>query len=263
MWGTMTDKKIELPMIFEYLLTATIFAMFVSVFFDISFCAIIVFFMLLVALCFTVLDRKYGEILCDHKITYFLLNINILLALISLIGFNYNEYSLTMNLLVIINIVAVVVLVILDMLFTSDNFFDKFWCNIINIIKVCLFACILAYYYGVTSTIYIFLTVVFELINIGVKIYSTIHQENAKKKAVDSSDLKKNVVDTDTQKANSEADLNENSENSSDNNENALNNNENTLNNNENNSNGENVNNSINDEISVGEVENIIFRDDE
>lgn len=177
----MTEKKYKIPMVFDYILTAILFAMFFAVFLGIEFFAITQFLGILVMFIFYMLDKKYGEELCDHKITHFLFNIITLISLIALLGFEIENYSITLSALIIVDIIVVSILVLLDISYVDDGFFDKFWCNIINTTKLCSMICICTYYNGAISIIFAILIIVLSLANVFAVVYATILTSKKKK----------------------------------------------------------------------------------
>ena len=184
----MTEKKYKIPMIFDYILVTLIVSMLVAVFLGDAFFAVTQFLTLLLMIVFLMLDKKYRDKLSDHRVTYFLFNVSVLICLISILGFYMDTYLLPLNIILAVDVVFEICLIIVDVFLTPDGFFDKNWCRIINATKLCTMICLNTYLNGVVSICYSIFALAFILINIIIKAYASIRiikKQKAQKMAGD------------------------------------------------------------------------------
>lgn len=174
------------PRIFIYILSALSILIFVGMFFSFRLVEIFYFVTILVAAVFLILDKKYGKSLTNHKAVFFLFDFINLIAIITVLYYEYSKHNSVLNAFLIALICVVSILLIIDFVFISDKFSFKKEFIFIDVLELCSMICIYTYFNKVSEFWFAVTAFVFFIFNLAVKIAFTIklkyYNQNIKKR---------------------------------------------------------------------------------
>ena len=175
----MLEHNSKYPRFFIFMLIALSMLMLVSIFFGEIFVGVLYFIGLIVMVVFSMLDKKYGMNLTNHKTIYFLFDIINLIAVGSILYYEFSVNKLVINLFLISLIVSIVVLILLDIFFINDKYSLKKECMFINVTQIFSMIFIFTYFFKVSAFWFVIVSFVIELFNIGLRVIVTLNQKKA------------------------------------------------------------------------------------
>lgn len=176
----MFESNSKFPKIFVYMMSLLAVIMFIGMFFGVVFVGSPYFIAVLICAVILILDRRYGSILTNYKLTYFLFEIVNLIAMISVVYYEYSKHTEMLNIFLILLIAIEVVMAIIDIFLLKNKNLTKIKNVIIDFIKLCSMICIMTYFFNVSKLYFAIFAFVFESMNLAVKI-STYFENLGKK----------------------------------------------------------------------------------
>ena len=113
----MFDTTSKFPKIFVYMLASLAVIIFIGMFFSLKFVSAMYFLALLISAVVLILDRKYGTILTNYKLTFFLFDLINLIAVIAITYYESSKHTVVLNIFLISLIVIETLLMVLDIFF--------------------------------------------------------------------------------------------------------------------------------------------------
>lgn len=166
----MFENNSKYPRIFIYILMALSVLIFASMFFSSSVVEIFYFVAILIVLVFTLLDKKYGKNLTNHRAVFLLFDIINLFATFAIIYHEYSKHTTILNIFLIVLVVEIIALLLIDIFLISNTFSSNRALISIDLTSLCSMICIFTYFYNVSEFWFAILAVIFEVISIIVKI---------------------------------------------------------------------------------------------
>lgn len=176
----MFESNSKFPKIFVYMMSLLAVIMFIGMFFGVIFVGSPYFIAMLICAVILILDRRYGSILTNYKLTYLLFEIVNLIAVISVVYYEYSKHTEMLNIFLILLIAIEVVMAIIDIFLLKNKNLTKIKNVIIDFIKLCSMICIMTYFFNVSKLYFAIFAFVFESMNLAVKI-STYFENLGKK----------------------------------------------------------------------------------
>lgn len=176
----MFESNSKFPKIFVYMMSLLAVIMFIGMFFGVVFVGSPYFIAMLICAVILILDRRYGSILTNYKLTYLLFEIVNLIAVISVVYYEYSKHTEMLNIFLILLIAIEVVMTIIDIFLLKNKNLTKIKNVIIDFIKLCSMICIMTYFFNVSKLYFAIFAFVFESMNLAVKI-STYFENLGKK----------------------------------------------------------------------------------
>lgn len=174
----MFETNSKFPKIFVYMMSVLAAIMFVGIFFSAKIVGGAYFIALLICGIIFILDRKYGSILTNYKLTYLLYELVNLIAVLSVIVYEYSKHTETLNVFLILLLVVEIVMGIVDIFLLKNKQLTKTKNLIIDFIKLCSMVCIITYFFNVSKLFFAIFAFVFESMNIAVKVVTYIENKN-------------------------------------------------------------------------------------
>lgn len=165
----MFESNSKFPKIFVYMMAVLAAIIFVGMFFGVVFVGIPYFIAMLICVIILLLDKKYGTILTNYKMTYFLFELINLIAVISVVYYEFSRHSETLNLFLFLLIAVEVLLALIDIFLLNNKNLNKSKNLLIDFLKLCSMICIITYFFGVSKLYFAIFAFVFESMNIAVK----------------------------------------------------------------------------------------------
>lgn len=176
----MFESNSKFPKIFVYMMGLLALFMFAGVFFGVGYVRIPYFVALIVCALLLILDRKSDSNLTNYKITYLLFEIVNLIAVISVIYYEYSKHTGILNLFLILLLCVEILMGIVDLLVIRNKHLTKKVNVSIDFIKLCSMICIITYFFGVSDLYFAIFAFAFELSNIVVKVWTYFKNRNKK-----------------------------------------------------------------------------------
>ena len=173
----MAEKDTRFPIFFTLMLIALSVLMIIGIFLGSSFVGVLFFISLLVVIVFTILDKKYGKQLASHEDYYLFVDIICLIAISAIMYYEDANQSKILKIFLALLGTSIGVLILLDFLYCKDEFYVKKECLIIDFTQICSMICILAYFYKVSEFWFAVVALVFEIINIILRVVFTTKQK--------------------------------------------------------------------------------------
>lgn len=189
----MFESTSKFPKIFVYMMALLACFMFVGMFFGVVFVGSSYLIAILICAIILVLDKKYGSILTNYKLTYFLFEIINLIAVISALYYEFSKHSETLNLFLVLLIIIEILMAFIDLLLLKNKFLNKSQNLMIDFFKLCSMICIITYFFGVSKLYFAIFAFVFEAMNVAVKLVNFF--ENRNKKVELKKDIENNLED--------------------------------------------------------------------
>ena len=165
----MFETNSKLPKIFVYMMSVLATCMFIGLFFGIGYVRIPYFLAILVCVVMFILDKKQMS-LTNYKLTYLLFAVVNLLAVSTIIVYEYSKHTKHLNLFLILLVVVQVLTALIDVFILKNKNLTKKINQLIDFLKICSMVCIITYFFGVSDLYFAIVAVVFEIANIVVKI---------------------------------------------------------------------------------------------
>ena len=188
----MFETNSKFPKIFVYMMSVLAAIMFVGIFFSAKIVGGAYFIAMLICGIIFILDRKYGSILTNYKVTYLLYELVNLIAVLSVIVYEYSKHTETLNVFLILLLVVEIVMGIVDIFLLKNKQLTKTKNLIIDFIKLCSMVCIITYFFNVSKLFFAIFAFVFESMNIAVKVVTYIENKNH---AIEQSKPQENLED--------------------------------------------------------------------
>lgn len=181
----MFESNSKFPRIFVYMMSFLAVFIFVAMFFSVKLVGAPYFIAMLICAVIFIMDRKFGTLLTNYKLTYLLYEIVNLLAVISVVYHEQKTYDETLKLFLILLIVVEVFMAIIDVLLLKNKDLNRTKNLIIDFFKLCSMICILTYFFGVSKLYFAIFALVFESMNIAVKVATYFESINHKEKKIE------------------------------------------------------------------------------
>lgn len=165
------NNTAKFPRFFVYILLILAAIMFIGMFFSVNFVGITYFIALLVCIVLLLLDKRYGTILTNYKLTFFLFDLINMIAVIAIIYYEFFKHTFILNLFLIELIIVEAFLFAVDILVVKNKNISKEGCFFVNVVKLGSMICILTYFYKVSTLWFAIDALIFEIASIVLKIY--------------------------------------------------------------------------------------------
>lgn len=172
----MFETNSKFPKIFVYMMSLVAVIMLSGIFFSLKVVGGAYFVALLLCAIIFILDKKYGTILTNYKVTYLLFEIVNFVAVIAVIAFEYVGHTDTLNLFLILLGALEVLMMIIDIFLLKNKHLTKVQNLLIDLVKLCSMVCIITYFFNVSKLYFVLFAFVFEVANITVKVL--VYSEN-------------------------------------------------------------------------------------
>lgn len=166
----MFESTSKFPKFYLYMLLCIAITIFISMFFSLTLVCVIYFVALLLSAVVLMLDKKYGTILTNYKLTFFLFDLINLIAAIAIIYYENKTHTRELNNFLIGLIAANVVLMVVDIFLIKNKNLTKTENLWIDVVKLCSMICMLTYFFGVSELVYAIVALGFEIVNLILKI---------------------------------------------------------------------------------------------
>lgn len=166
----MFESNSKFPKIFVYMMSILAVVIFIGMFFGVVFVGIPYFIAMLICAIILLLDKKYGTILTNYKLTYLLFEIINLIAVISVVYHEYSNHSETLNLFLFLLIAVEVLMVVIDIFLLKNKNLNKSKNLLIDFLKLCSMICVITYFFNVSKLYFAIFAFVFEAMNIAIKV---------------------------------------------------------------------------------------------
>lgn len=144
--------------------------MFVSMFFSVKIVGGIYFATLILAVVYLILNKKYGKFVSNHKLAYILFEIINLIAVIAIIYYEFNKFTIILNLFLIALLVSEIVLICLDIFYIKNENINSQENIFISVVKLGSFICVITYFFNISTLFFAIDALIFEVANIIIKI---------------------------------------------------------------------------------------------
>jgi len=168
----MFESNSKFPKIFVYMMSLLAVLMLVGLFFGVGYVSMPYFVALIICVLLFILDKKSNSNLTNYKLTYLLFEIVNLIAVISVIYYEYKYHTQILNLFFIMLVVELVLMCLIDVFVLKNKNLNKKINLSIDFIKLCSMICILTYFFGVSDLYFAIFAFAFELANIVLKIWT-------------------------------------------------------------------------------------------
>lgn len=167
----MFESTSKFPKFYLYMQLFIAITIFIGMFFSLTLVGIVYFVALLLSAVVLMLDKKYGTILTNYKLTYFLFDLINLIAVIAIVYYENKTNTKELNIFLVALIVSNVVLMVADIFLVKNKNLTKNENLLIDVVKLCSMICLLTYFFKVSELVYAIVAFGFELINLVLKIY--------------------------------------------------------------------------------------------
>lgn len=181
----MFDTTSKFPKIFVYMLASIAIIIFIGMFFSLKFVSAMYFIALLISFVVLILDRKYGTILTNYKLTFFLFDLINLMSVIAIIYYEFTKHTLVLNIFLIALIVFEVALMVLDIFFIHNKNLTRTENLLVDFVKLGSMICILTYFFGVSTLFFAIDALAFEIANFILKIYVNRNPQKESQKKIE------------------------------------------------------------------------------
>lgn len=158
---------------------------FVGMFFDVKFVGAPYFIAMIICAVIFLLDRKFATLLTNYKLTYFLFELVNLMAIISVVYYEYENLDKNLEVFLILLLVVEVLMAVIDIFLLKNKDLNRTKNLIIDFIKLCSMICIITYFFGVSKLYFAIFALVFEAMNIALKVSTYFENLNKKDKVVE------------------------------------------------------------------------------
>ena len=165
----MPFNKSKFSNFFLLLLVPMAMFMLVGMFFSVSFVRDVYFAVLILAIVFFMLNKKYGKLVANHKLGFILFEIINLIAIIAIIYYEFSKFTLVLNLFLIALVVVECLLLVVDIFYIKNEKINVQENLFIAVVKLGSFICILTYFFKVSTLFFAIDALIFELANLILK----------------------------------------------------------------------------------------------
>ncbi len=181
----MADKNSLIPKFFVYLLIIPAVIMIIGIFVNVQVVGIAYFVALLISVAFLIIDKNYGKMLTNYKITFALTDFLNLIAVAAILYYEFSKITLVLNIFLFALIVIEVAMLILDVFFAKNKNISKYAGVITDIVRTGAMVSIVAYFYKVSTFWFAIVAVSFALISFVIKCVLTTKQTKLDAKVED------------------------------------------------------------------------------
>lgn len=167
----MFENNSKVPRFFVYMLLILALIMFVCMFFSVAAVSNIYFVSLIICVVLLIMDKHYGTLLTNYKLTFFLFDIINMVAVIAIIYYEFTKHSMILNIFLVTLVIIELFLLVLDVVFVKNKNITKNECSLVGAVKIGSMICILTYFFNVSELWYAIDAMLFEIANIVLKIY--------------------------------------------------------------------------------------------
>ena len=178
----MFESNSKFPKIFVYMMSLLAIFMFVGVFFGVGYVRIPYFVALIICAILLMLDKRSNSNLTNYKLTYLLFEIVNLIAVVSVIYYEYSKHTKLLNLFLIMLLCVEILMGLIDVFVLRNKHLSKKLNISIDFVKLCSMICIITYFFGVSDLYFAIFAFAFELSNIALKVCSYFKNKNNKEK---------------------------------------------------------------------------------
>jgi hypothetical protein len=176
----MLKTNSKYPKFIIYMLMALALMNFASTFINFYIASATFFITIIVVVVFLVLDRKYGSDLSNYKMTFFLLDLICIIALATVLVYEYSTASMILNGFMFLLIGMLVLSLIIDWFLIKNQRFTNNENTLVNVVKLCSMICILTYFFNVSDLFFAIDSLIFEVAGFILKIY--LNMDDSQKK---------------------------------------------------------------------------------
>ena len=176
----MLNTNSKYPKFIIYMLLALALMNFASTFINFYIASATFFITIIVVVVFLVLDRKYGSDLSNYKMTFFLLDLICIIALATVLVYEYSTASMILNGFMFLLIGMLVLSLIIDWFLIKNQRFTNNENTLVNVVKLCSMICILTYFFNVSDLFFAIDSLIFEVAGFILKIY--LNMDDSQKK---------------------------------------------------------------------------------
>ena len=181
----MFESNSKLPKIFVYMMSLLAFLMLVGLFFGVGYVSMPYFVALIICVLLLILDKKSNSNLTNYKLTYLLFEIVNLIAVISVIYYEYKKHTQILNLFLVMLVVELVLMCFIDVFVLKNKNLTKKANLAIDFLKLCSMICILTYFFGVSDVYFVIFAFAFELANMVTKVWTHFKNRNKQPQVVE------------------------------------------------------------------------------
>ena len=167
----MEKKEHKFPKIFIYLLIVPALVILIGIFFNIQVVGVAYFVALIISFVFMVIDKHYGQVLTNYKIAFSFIDSINLAAVIAILCYEYTKHTLVLNIFLFLLLAVEVIIILIDAIFVKNKNVSKYASVMTDLVKLGSMICVLTYFYKVSTLWYSIIALIFELANLGLKIY--------------------------------------------------------------------------------------------
>lgn len=173
----MFESNSKFPKFYVYMMLLSAILAFVGMFFSVKIVSAIYFIAIILSLVLYILDKKYGTLLTNYKLTYMLFELVNLIAVISIVYYEFANHSEVLNLFLILLICLEVLMLIIDIFVIKNRNLTKRENLVIDFFKLCSMVCILTYFFNVSKLYFSIFAFVFEAIVLVFKVYCNLEDK--------------------------------------------------------------------------------------
>ncbi len=159
----MFESNSKIPKFFICMQLAVAIILLITMFFSVKLVAAVYFIAILISAVFLVLDKRFGSILTNYKLTFLLFDLVNLIAVIAVIYYEYAKHTFVLNMFLVMLVVIECLMMLIDLfliknknLSTNENF-------VVDSMKLGSMICILTYFFNVSDLYFAVIAFVFEL----------------------------------------------------------------------------------------------------
>lgn len=160
----MFESNSKFPKFFICMQLAVSLIILIGMFFSVKIVGGVYFVALIISAVFVVLDKKYGSLLTNYRLTFFLFDLVNLIAVIAIIYYEYTKHTFVLNMFLILLIVIEVLMMVIDMFLIKNKNISSNQNFVVDVLKLCSMICILTYLFNVSDLYFAIVAFVFELI---------------------------------------------------------------------------------------------------
>lgn len=176
----MLKTNSKYPKFIIYMLFALALMNLASTFINFYIASATFFITIIVVVVFLMLDRKYGSDLSNYKMTFFLLDLICIIALATVLVYEYSTASMILNGFMFLLIGMLVLSLIIDWFLIKNQRFTNNENTLVNVVKLCSMICILTYFFNVSDLFFAIDSLIFEVAGFILKIY--LNMDDSQKK---------------------------------------------------------------------------------
>ena len=167
----MFESNSKFPKFFIYMQLALSLIILIGMFFNVVFVGSAYFIALILSAVFLMLDKKYGSLITNYKLTFFLFDLINLMAVIAVIYYEYTKHVMVLNIFLILFVIIQLLMMVVDIYLIKNKNVSKNENFLANMIKLCSMICILTYFFNVSDLFFAIDAFLFEIVAFGLRLY--------------------------------------------------------------------------------------------